>query len=176
MVVVFDIETLGLDAFQHQIVLIGMKIEGKMKQWKLWKEEDELSMISQCLKTMEKIPYFETVVGYNVMKFDVPFIATRFSVHGKWSRDLWELLYRNRKWLDLYQFLGNDFRKMSSWLNKLGIKGKYEHITGRDIPELYRKKKYRKIIQHNKDDLETSEQLYLKLQEEFPDLLGLRKL
>jgi len=82
MVVIFDIETLGLDAFQHQIVLIGMKIEGKMKQWKLWKEEDELNMISQCLKTMEKIPYFETVVGYNVMKFDVPFIATRGRTFG----------------------------------------------------------------------------------------------
>jgi len=89
---------------------------------------------------------------------------------------LWKLLYRDRKWLDLYQFLGNDFRKMSTWLNKLGIKAKYEDITGRDIPQLYRKKKFRKIIQHNKDDLETSEQLYLKLQEEFPNLLGLRKL
>ena len=29
MIVVFDIETLGLDAFQNQIVLIGMKIAGK---------------------------------------------------------------------------------------------------------------------------------------------------
>jgi len=67
-------------------------------------------------------------------------------------------------------------KKMSYWLSKYGIKAKYEHITGRNIPELYRKKKYRKVIQHNKDDLETSEQLYLKLQEEFPDLLGLRKL
>jgi len=176
LVVIFDIETLGLDAFRDQIVLIGMKVEGKIKQWKSWREKNELSMISKCLKTMKTIPYFETVVGYNVMKFDVPFIATRLSVYGKWSHDLWELLYRNRKWLDLYQFLGNDFRKMSSWLSKLGIKAKYEQITGKDIPGFYREKKYRKIIQHNKDDLETSEQLYLKLQEEFPDLLGLRKL
>lgn len=171
MVTLFDIETLGLDAFQHQIVLIGMKIEGKIKQWKLWKEKDEVSMIFKCLKTLEKIPLRETIVGYNNLKFDVPFIATRLSIHGKWSRDFWELLYRDRKWFDLYQFLGNDFRRMSSWLDKLGIKRKYEDIIGRDIPILYTKNKYRKIVQHNKDDLETSEKLYLKLQEEFPELL-----
>jgi len=171
MVVVFDIETLGLDAFQHEIVLIGMKKDGKIKQWKLWKEKDELSMILKCLKTMEKIPLFETIVGYNNLKFDVPFIATRLSVHGKWSSDLWELLYRDRKWFGLYQFLGNDFRRMSSWLDKLGIKRKYEDIMGRDIPRFYAGKKYRKIVQHNKDDLETSERLYIKLQEEFPELL-----
>ena len=167
----FDIETLGLDAFQHQTVLIGMKIDGKIKQCKLWEEKDELSMIFECLKTLKKIPLFETIVGYNNLKFDVPFIATRLSVHGKWSPDLWQLLYRDRKWFDLYQFLGNDFRRMSSWLDKLGIKRKCEDIMGRDIPRLYAEKKYEKIVEHNKDDLETSEQLYMKLQEEFPELL-----
>jgi len=171
MVVVFDIETLGLDAFQHEIVLIGMKIENRIKQWKLWKEKDEFRMISKCLKAMERIPLFETMVGYNNLKFDVPFIATRLSVNGKWSSNLWELLYRDRKWFDLYQFLGNDFRRMSHWLDKLGIERKYEDIAGRDIPRLYEEKKYRKIVQHNKDDLETSERLYLKMQEEFPELL-----
>ena len=173
MVIVFDIETLGLDAFQDQIVLIGMKVEDKVKQWKLWKEKDELSMIFKCLKTFEEIPLFEIIVGYNNLKFDVPFIATRLSVHGKWSHDLWELLYRERKWFDLYQFLGNDFRRMSYWLEKLGIKREYEDIIGRDIPKFFAKKEYKKIEQHNKDDLETSEKLYLKLQEEFPELLRL---
>ena len=71
-------------------------------------------MIFKCLKAIEKIPIFETIVRYNNLKFDVPFIVPRLSVHEKWSRDLWELLYRDRKWFDLYQFLGNDFRRMSS--------------------------------------------------------------
>ena len=171
MVVVFDIETLGLDAFQHQIVLIGMKVEGKIKQCMLWEEKDELTTISKCLKIFERIPLFETIVGYNNLKFDVPFLATRLSVHGKWSANLWQLLYKDRKWFDLYQFLGNDFRRMSFWLDKLGIKKKYEDIMGRDIPRFYLEKKYEKIVQHNKDDLETSEQLYWKLREEFPQLL-----
>jgi len=171
MVIVFDIETLGLDAFQDQIVLIGIKVNGKIKQWKLWNEKNELSMILKSLGVFERIPVVETIAGYNNLKFDVPFITTRLSVYGKWSRDLWELLYRDRKWFDLYQFLGNDFRKMSSWLRKLGIKRRYEDIMGRDIPKFYAEKKYRRIAQHNKDDLETSEKLYMKLQEEFPELL-----
>ena len=171
MVVMFDIETLGLDAFRHQVVLIGMKMDGRIKQWKLWKEKDELSMIFKCLKTFEKIPLFETIVGYNNLKFDVPFIATRLSVHGKWSANLWQLLYRDRKWFDLYQFLGNDFRRMSFWLDKLGIKKEYEDIMGRDIPRFYVEMGYEKIVKHNKDDLETSERLYWKLREEFPRLL-----
>jgi len=171
MAIMFDIETLGLDAFQHEIVLIGMKINSKIKQWKLWKEKDELSMIFKCLKAMEKIPTIETMVGYNNLKFDVPFITTRLSIHKKWSPELWELLYRERKWFDLYQFLGNDFRKMNFWLGKLGIKRRYEDIVGKGIPVFFAKKEYKKIEQHNRDDLETSEKLYLKLLEEFPQLL-----
>lgn len=44
---------------------------------------------------------------------------------------------------------------------------------GKDIPRFYSMKKYEKIVQHNKDDLETSEKLYMKLREEFPQLLRL---
>ncbi len=171
MVVMFDIETLGLDAFQHQIVLIGMKIDNKIKQWKLWKEKDEMSMINKCLKTFSKIQLFETIVGYNNLKFDVPFIATRLTVYGRWSSELWQLLYKDRKWFDLYQFLGNEFMRLSFWLEKLGIKKKHEDIMGRDIPGFYVEKRYEEIAQHNQDDLRTSEKLYWKLREEFPQLL-----
>ena len=101
MVVMFDIETLGLDAFEHEIILIGMERGGKITQWKLW-EHEELDMISECLRTFEQIPFDETIVGYNNLKFDVPFMQTRLQIHGKWARPLWDLLYRDRKWFDLY--------------------------------------------------------------------------
>lgn len=166
----FDIETLGLDAFHHKIILIGMKKSGKIMQWKLW-EESELDMILKCLEKLEEISFDETIVGYNNLKFDVPFITTRLQIYGKWSSHLWDILYRDRKWFDLYQFLGNDFRKMDFWLKKLGIQRRYDDIKGRDIPTLFKKKEYKKIEQHNKDDLNTSEELYIKLQEEFPELL-----
>ena len=170
MVVMFDIETLGLDAFEHQIVLIGMRTDGKTTQWKLW-EQEELDIILECLKTFEQIPFDETIVGYNNLKFDAPFIAARLQTYGKSSSRFWTLLYRDRKWFDLYQFMGNSFRRMDLWLDRFGIKRKYDDIRGRDIPELFRRKEYKKIEEHNKDDLNTSERLYLKLPKEFPQLL-----
>lgn len=50
MGVAFDIETSGLDAYHHQVILIGMKRKGRIKQWKIWKIDDELKLISKCLK------------------------------------------------------------------------------------------------------------------------------
>lgn len=171
MVVAFDIETSGLDAYQDQIILIGIKRGGRIKQWKIWKTNDESVVISKCLKTLKAVPFYETIVGYNNLKFDVPFITTRLSVFGKMSSEIWSLLYRDRKWFDLYQFLGNDFRTLTSWLDKLGIERKYEDIIGRDIPKFYENKEYEKIEQHNRDDLNTSVRLYSKLRKMFPNLL-----
>jgi uncharacterized protein YprB with RNaseH-like and TPR domain len=172
MVIAFDIETLGINALKHQTILIGIKVRGKIKQWKLWKEKDELNMILKFLRYMEKVPPSETIVGLKI-KFDTNFIERRLSAYGKYL-DLWKRLYHERKWYDLYEFpLFGDSLIISHWLDKFRIKRRCEDITGEDIPKLYNEKKYRMIVQHNKDDLIASEQLYLKLQKEYPHLLRL---
>lgn len=171
MVVAFDIETMGTNAYRDKIILIGMKQGGKITQWKLWKTNDEVKMIQECLDALEQIPSFEeTIVGYNNLKFDVPFITARLSIHGKMTPEIWDMLH-NKKWFDLYQFLGNDYRKMNYWLQFFKIKRKYEGLEGRQMPHCFNTKQYEKIEQHNRDDLVTSEKLYLKLQNKFPDLL-----
>jgi uncharacterized protein YprB with RNaseH-like and TPR domain len=173
MVIAFDIETSCFNALKHQIIVIGIKVRGKIKQWKLWKEKDELDMIFKFLKYLEKAPPSETIVGFNI-KFDIRFIEERLSVYGKYL-DLWKRLRHERKWYDLYEFplFSRDSSIISQWLDKFGIKRKCEDIRGEDIPRLYQEKKYRMIIQHNKDDLEVSEQLYLRLKKEYPQLLRL---
>lgn len=116
MVVTFDIETMGLNAYNHQIVLIGMKQGKKITQLKLWECKDEASMIEECLELIDEIPsYDETIVGYNNLKFDVPFITERLHVFGKMKPEIWGMLH-NKKWFDLYQFLGNDYRSLNHWL------------------------------------------------------------
>jgi uncharacterized protein YprB with RNaseH-like and TPR domain len=171
MVVYFDIETTGLNAYKHQIVLIGMKKGERIKQWKLWKVKDEAKMILKCIDTLRKIDsYEETIVGYNNLKFDVPFIIARLTVLNKMTPEVWNMLH-NKKWFDLYQFLGNDFRSLQLWLNKFGIKRSREDIMGEQVPILYTRKEYEKIKQHNIDDLNTSEELYNKLEKKFPELL-----
>ena len=173
MVVAFDIETTGLDPTKDRIVLIGMK-KVRIKQWKLWKIRDELKMISQCIGAIKEIPSLgETIVGYNILKFDVPFMRERLLALGSpiETSDLWQTLYRQRKWFDLYQFLGNDLRNLTFWLNKFKIKRRHEEVNGRQIPILYQYQQFKKIEQHNRDDLNTSMKLYLKLEKAFPQLL-----
>ena len=173
MVVTFDIETLGLNAYKHQIVLIGMKKGGKIKQWKLWETKNEAEIILKCIEAFKEIdPFEETIVGYNNLKFDVPFIIARLTILNKMTPEIWDLLH-NKKWFDLYQFLGNDFKSLQLWLNRFGIRRSREDIMGAQVPELYRRKQYKEIEQHNIDDLNTSEELYLKLQKEFPSLFRL---
>ncbi|MDH5795127.1 MAG: ribonuclease H-like domain-containing protein [Candidatus Bathyarchaeota archaeon] len=171
MVVAFDLETSGLNGYYHQIVLIGMKRHGVVEQWKIWETEDEIKMIQGCLRALEQVdPFTETIVGYNNLKFDVPFITARLEVFGKMTPETWDMLH-GKKWLDLYQFLGNDCRSLTNWLHRLGIQREHEEITGKHIPELFKRKQYRKIEEHNIDDLNTSEELYNTLRMRFPDLL-----
>ncbi len=167
MVVAFDIETTGLTPYESKAILIGMKIEGKVKLWKLWESKDEAEMILSAFDQIGRIR--ETIVGFNNLKFDVPFLVMRLQVLGRWETGYWDI-YR-KKWLDLYQYLGNDFRSLSSWLNKAGIKRRSPNVDGKQVPVLYENADYKKIEDHNIDDLHTSEQLFLYLKKNNPELL-----
>ena len=61
----------------------------------------------------------EVTLGHNNLKFDVPFLYQRLSAYGKLDRTLYNLLC-NKKWLDLYQFLRDDYRSMDTWLKRIG--------------------------------------------------------
>ncbi|MFH8119862.1 MAG: ribonuclease H-like domain-containing protein [Candidatus Aenigmatarchaeota archaeon] len=168
----FDIETTGLDPYKHQVVLIGFKKDGKIEQLKLWEIKDEAKMILESINELAKFDKFnDTIVGYNNLKFDVPFLLERLKILGKMKPEFWSLLY-NKKWFDLYQFLGNSFRALNLWLDKLGIKKKYPELDGKKMPEYFIKGDYKKIENHNIDDLNTLEELFYKLKSKFPDLLG----
>jgi len=167
MPVSFDIETTGLDPHNCKIVLIGLKVGHKVKQWKLWKIKDEAKMILDALETILKIN--DTIIGYNNLKFDVPFLLERLKVLGKYEPRFFNVY--NKKWFDLYQYLGNDFRSLKHWLNQAGIKRKYPELDGRNVPNYFKNKEYDKIVKHNLDDLVTSEKLFRYLKKKNPELL-----
>lgn len=167
MVVTFDIETTGLNPYENQVVLVGIKIGRKIRQWKLWEVDDEAEMILDALKEVGKTN--ETIIGYNNLKFDVPFMLERLKVLGKYEPRFFSL-YR-KKWFDLYQYLGNDYRSLAYWLGKANIKRKYPDLAGKEIPRFYEKKDFQKIINHNLDDLRTSEQMFKFLKKNNPELI-----
>ncbi len=171
MVILFDIETTGLDPYKDQVILIGFKREGKISQMKLWERGDEPAIILDALGIVEGLNEFDDmIVGYNNLKFDIPFMLERLRILGVMKPELWSITL-HRKWFDLYQFLGNSFRSMDMWLKKLEITRRHPELNGRNIPAYYLMKHYEKIEQHNADDLDSSEELFLKLKEKFPDLI-----
>lgn len=170
MIVIFDIETTGLNPYNNKVILIGWKKRGKIKQLKLWEYGDEAKMILDAIKEIEELDeYNDTIVGYNNLKFDVPFLLKRLEILGKMDQKHWAIF--RKKWFDLYQFLGNDLRALNIWLKRLGIEREYPQLKGREIPEYFERKEYKKIEKHNIDDLNSSEKLFLKLREQFPELI-----
>jgi DNA polymerase III epsilon subunit-like protein len=167
MATFFDIETTGLNPHENQVVLIGMKTKGKIGLWKLWEIKDEAKMISDALREIERLD--ETIVGYNNLKFDVPFMLERLRILGKYEPRYWNI--HSKKWFDLYQYLGNDYRSLRTWLQRANIRGKHPELHGKDIPKCFTGKDFEKIVNHNIDDLNTSEKLFKFLKKMNPELI-----
>jgi len=167
MIVAFDIETTGLNPYEARVLLIGMKAGKKIRQWKLWEIEDEAKLILEALAELDKIE--DTIIGYNNLKFDVPFMLERLKDLGKYRPEFFK--FYSKKWFDLYQYLGNDYRSLDHWLHRARIKKKYPDLKGRDMPIFFEKKDFQKIVNHNIDDLTTSERMFRFLKKMNPQLI-----
>jgi uncharacterized protein YprB with RNaseH-like and TPR domain len=167
MVIAFDIETTGLNPHENQVVVIGMKIRRKIRLWKLWEIRDEAKMILDALEEIERTN--ETIIGYNNLKFDVPFMLERLRILGKYEPRFWKI--HSKKWFDLYQYLGNDYRSLRHWLQQAKIKSKYPDLDGKNMPNCFERKDFEKIVKHNIDDLTTSEKLFKYLKKMNPQLI-----
>lgn len=167
MVIMFDIETTGLRPFDCVVTLIGLKNKGEIQHWKLWEIKDEAKMIIGAIEELRKVN--ETIVGYNNLKFDVPFMIERLRILGKWQQNFYEIYFK--KWFDLYQYLGNDYRSLVTWLSVSEIERDHPELDGRDMPKYFEKEEYEKIEQHNNDDLNTSEKLFQFLKTKNPELI-----
>jgi len=115
------------------------------------------------LNYLKTIPSDETILGYNNLKFDVPFIAGRLTIFGMMSRQTYRCLYE-RKWMDLYQLLGDDYRSMRSWEEKLGIK-RVSKIRGKNVPILFAKGEYQTILEYVVEELNICQALFIKITE-----------
>ena len=160
MTTYFDIETTGLSPFKSHLVTIQVRRDGRTTVWRVW-ETPETTMIERLLAYFDGLPWSETIVGFNVMGFDLPFILGRLSVAKRQDESTHARLYR-RKWFDLYHYLGADFRSADYWLARLGIPRSCPY-TGKDVPGLFEKGEYVKIEEHAIDDLALCEVLHEKL-------------
>lgn len=145
---VFKVETTGPDPVLNKIVAWGLWETGKKApELRIGKESELLKDLWSVLgKT-------DVIVGFNV-DFDWNFIKVRSLKYGydlvKFPR------YRGpRKRVDLRMILNSSRRaygNLRDYAKLFGFEFKSKYNT-RDIPDLWRKKKYSAILQHLKTDL-----------------------
>jgi hypothetical protein len=73
------------------------------------------------------------------------------------SRSLWKLIF-NKRWLHLYQILGDSYLSLREWIVQTRFK-KNSAYAGKDVPELYSKKRYKEIIRYINEELILQEKL-----------------
>lgn len=163
----FDIETTGLNPFEHKILTIQLKRENDITVWKLWEEKDEISLIARLFDNLRNIDRFDSICGYNCLQFDIPFIASRLAIHGAMDNKNYQVLY-NRNWIDLYQYLGGNYISMDKWLRYFAVERQCP-FKGVHVPHLYAEKRFAEIEEHAAEDLVLCEKLMEKLSENHGD-------
>jgi DNA polymerase elongation subunit (family B) len=117
---------------------------------------------------------YDVFITFNGRSFDVPFLMVRSAVHGvRPTKDLMRGRYLYQQHadavhidlLDQLSFYGALRRKGSLhlWTRAFGIKSpKGEGVTGDDVADLFKRKKYLDIARYNVGDLVATKELYRK--------------
>ena len=177
---------LGFSPLTWQIVAIGVldydKNQGVVyfqapgENLKEFQEENitfkpcsEKEMLENFWKGAEKYNEFIT---FNGRSFDAPFLAVRSAVHKiKTSKDLMSNRYLSSQrfgatHIDLFDqltFYGATRRKggLHLWCRAFGIiSPKAQGVTGDDVAQLFKEKKYKEIARYNVGDLMATKELY----------------
>lgn len=134
-----------------------------------FKPSTEKEMLENFWKGAEKYNEFIT---FNGRGFDAPFLAVRSAVHKvKSTKDLMSNRYLNSQkfgatHIDLFDqltFYGATRRKggLHLWCRAFGITSpKAQGVTGDDVAQLFKEKKYKEIARYNVGDLIATKELY----------------
>jgi len=164
-IIFFDIETTGFNPIKEKITTIQVRTNGKTTIWKEW-EKGEVGIIEEFYNFTLPLYRMKTkFVGYNILKFDIPFISERLHVLDMKNREeIFEMINRNLGYIDMYQFLGDNWGKFVKW--KLGLTGKSYDTTNAEMKEAYAKKDYDKIIGYVEDEMIGQEKVFEALRKE----------
>jgi hypothetical protein len=114
-------------------------------------------------------------VGYNLLKFDLPFLTRRAEANGLLDEERWRILNSYLHVVDLYQPLGDHYIPAKLFYAKLA--GRTQTTRNEYIPTLYHQGSYQKIEEYIECEMESMELLYQALlrQEFYQRLVHLRK-
>ena len=61
----FDIETSGLNPYEHEILTIQVKQREDIFIWTKWKENNQVNVILKFLNYLRTVRSYESIYGYN---------------------------------------------------------------------------------------------------------------
>jgi len=183
----YDVETTGLMPHSAEIVTIQYKRESSDPTvYKRWEYSSEKEILLDFLNDWKNFKRARTrgaglFVGYNILKFDAPFLHSKARQHNiasekGWNQDyVWQNLVHGPAFVDMNQLLGDDMKKFAEWRNCLT--GRYGDFESKDIPDFYRNQQYEKIEEYVNDEMITLEKVWNEIQQEdfYQELQNLRE-
>lgn len=189
----WDIETTGTnpiaeewhngEMYDARITAVGIgwleeewrRKETEIKTDVIW-DEDEYNLLKgvrrnfkQKIKEIEYGGNEAFIVSYNGRKFDHPYIASRYARY----RQRQDYLNNNIKRLDMMRLAskeeyGNSKFSVSQdeYAEKLGIEVEDE-TTGKDMPEYYENKEWKKIEYHCREDIKVMVKIFLEKKQKY---------
>ncbi len=155
--------------FFSKVIAIGVKRRGEEPV--IWAGDDEGEILGEFWDHIEESRP-GLYVTFNGMKFDVPFLTVRSMINGIKPTDTinvnkWKLEQENH--FDLMIALTDKWGLI--WVSFditckiLGIDLPDDAVSGAKISEFYDRGDWESIKRHNRQDLELTEKLFLKVRE-----------
>ncbi|MBD3193377.1 MAG: hypothetical protein GF308_22265 [Candidatus Heimdallarchaeota archaeon] len=164
-----DIETTGLDCETNQVISIQVQVDNNpleiLPSW----ETDEPTILLKCIDKMKGLIAMEFVicVGFNILKFDLPFLFSRSCRYELLSsNELFAHFFTDLAHIDLRQVLlaYNKWRfKGLNWDNVLKKYG-FPPAKGKgDVPRWFANGQYDKILAYVTSEFEPIPTIYWKI-------------
>lgn len=134
----------------------------------VFKQATEKEMLEQFWRGVSR---YDEFIGFSSRSFDGPFLMVRSAYHGiRPTKNLSEsrYLYQQKSCvhidlIDQLTFQGNMRKKGSLhlWSSLFGIKSpKADGVSGDDVGQLFKEKKFMEIARYNAGDLRATKELY----------------
>jgi len=164
---IIDVETTGLNPLDSRIIVIGCKIPTQENE-KYFQAANE-KLLLKDFWSFVKQNQIKTLIGFNI-DFDWTFIKVRSLRNRIYFK--WFSAFSENKIVDLRKILNDKYKakgKLSDYCRLFGIPHNTD-LAGVDVPQYYLEGKLDLILEHIKDDVVSTWELY-KLISEFGGLI-----
>lgn len=121
MIILVETDGISLDS---KLLVIGLRTPSEVKLWKIWEHPDEKSMLSSFIDHFLSMTEDKIIIGYNILKFDVPILLHKASGLPKFEEFFRKLNSSNV--IDLFTILTflnqGQLKGMDFYCGKFGVR------------------------------------------------------